>query len=87
MKELDRVHNHVLNQILGRQRPGGDAGQPAGGDIERVTRLDRAVRQSVGDLYMALTELNRPDMAIDMLAEHVAMMVEMINEQKASLRK
>lgn len=74
-----------MNQVLRQNnRPNGTMGQMGGeqmGQNELTTR-DRAVREAVSDLYMALGQQADPNTAIDMLAEHVAMMVEMINEFK-----
>jgi hypothetical protein len=42
---------------------------------------DSKVRKAVADLYLALNG-QKPDLAIGMLAEHVAIIVDMINEFK-----
>ena len=47
-----------------------------------VNNLDQQLRKLIAEYYMALRELNNREQAIDMLAEHVSIMVEMINEFK-----
>ena len=75
---MDDLHKRMLNKALGR-----DAFQQQAGGGRGVGELDQLVRQSVSDLYMALIESQTdPAQAIDLLAQHVAMMVEMINEFK-----
>ena len=53
-----------------------------GGQGDPVKEKDARVRQAIADLYLALLEGKNPDAAINMLAEHVAIMVDMINEFK-----
>jgi hypothetical protein len=53
------------------------------GQVPRnVANLDKQLRQNIAELYMALDEIPDKALAIDILAEHVAMMVDMINELK-----
>ncbi len=54
------------------------------GQVPRnVANLDKQLRQDIAELYMALDEIPDRALAIDILAEHVAMMVDMINELKS----
>ena len=62
----------LIEQALGGR---GSQGDP-------LKDKDARVRQAVADLYLALVESKNPDAAINMLAEHVAIMVDMINEFK-----
>ena len=64
------------------QALGGRGSQGA----DPVKEKDVRVRQAVADLYLALVEAKNADVAINMLAEHVAIMVEMINEFKNTKR-
>lgn len=50
--------------------------------LESVFDKDRTLRKEIADYYMLLKELNDPDKAVQLLAEHVTIMVEMINEFK-----
>ncbi|MDA3901560.1 MAG: hypothetical protein PF637_13710 [Spirochaetes bacterium] len=75
---MEDLHKKMLNKALGR-----DSIQQKQGGQSSVGELDQLVRQSVSDMYMALLESKTdPAQAIDLLAQHVAMMVEMINEFK-----
>ncbi len=79
MSSLDNVHKQVLNSIL--RRDNGPSHSPEGQNA--IAQKDSELRQAVSELYMALSQQAEPSQAIDILAEHVAMMVEMINEFKA----
>lgn len=47
-----------------------------------VIELDRKLRKEITEYFFALTRLNEPVKAVELLAGHVAIMVEMINELK-----
>lgn len=49
-----------------------------------VIELDRKLRKDITEYFFALNKLNEPVKAIELLAGHVAIMVEMINELKKS---
>jgi hypothetical protein len=66
----------IIENALGKM-----SGSPAQG-MEEVLERDSRVRKAVADLYMVLESLGRPDVAVNMLAEHVAIMVDMINDFK-----
>lgn len=50
--------------------------------FNNVIELDRKLRKDITEYYFALSKLNEPAKAIELLAGHVAIMVEMINELK-----
>ena len=50
--------------------------------MEALLENDTRVRKAVADLYLGLVEHGDSATAINMLAEHVAILVEMINEIK-----
>lgn len=47
-----------------------------------VIELDRSLRKSIAEYFFALNDLKDPGKAVEFLAGHVAIMVEMINELK-----
>ena len=71
----------MLNDILGRGKTRNP--DPSSAIIER----DKLVRKSVADLYSVLSQSNQPDLAVKLLADHVAIMVDMINEFKSRLNQ
>ncbi len=50
--------------------------------LQEALAKDSNLRQAVADYYMSLKNMNDPDKAVELLASHVAMMVEMINDFK-----
>ncbi len=50
--------------------------------LQGVVERDKALRQMIAEYYMSLIELKDPAKSIELLASHVAIMVEMINEFK-----
>jgi len=50
--------------------------------LNHVIELDRKLRKDVTEYFFALNKLNDPAKAVELLAGHVAIMVEMINELK-----
>lgn len=50
--------------------------------LKAIIEKDSNLRQVVADYYMSLLELNDPPKSIELLAGHVAMLVEMINDFK-----
>jgi len=77
---MDDSRRKMLDQALGA------LGTGRGAQDNTLKERDARVRQSIADLYLALSEVKNPDMAINMLAEHVAIMVDMINEFKTLKR-
>jgi hypothetical protein len=49
---------------------------------KHVIELDRVLRKNIAEYYFALNDLKDPAKAVEFLAGHVAIMVEMINELK-----
>ena len=80
---LNKVHKRVVGNLQG-----GGEGDPAA--MERVKKLmakDQALRKNIADLFVTLNELNDPRIAIDILADHITIMVEMLNEFKKAAGK
>ncbi len=77
---MNDFHKKMLNDILGRGKTRNP--DPSSAIIER----DKLVRKSVADLYTILSQSNQPDLAVKLLADHVAIMVDMINEFKGKGR-
>jgi len=50
--------------------------------INQVIEMDRKLRKDITEYFFALNKINDPAKAIELLAGHVAIMVEMINELK-----
>ena len=71
----------MFNEILGR-RSGAKSPDPSALIIEK----DKALRKAVADLYSVLSSSNQADLSVNLLAEHVSIMVDMINEFKAKGR-
>lgn len=78
---MNDIHKNALNEILGRSRRGSSNPND---QVTIITEKDKVVRQAVAELYSTLCAANNPDMAIELLADHVAIMVDMINEFKGS---
>lgn len=73
---LSRVHRRVLDEM--RAGPG-----PAQADaLQKVGEADRNLRKAIAALYLALDELGNPAGAVDILAEHAAMLIDMIRQIK-----
>ena len=51
-------------------------------ELQKVLQVDQKLRKDIAELFMALNDLKDPPKSIELLAQHVAMMVEMINEFK-----
>ena len=69
----------MLDEVLGSM---GSGRQGQGADV--IKEKDSKVRQAIADLYVVLEAGKNPDLAINLLAEHVAIMVDMINEFKGA---
>ncbi len=50
--------------------------------IESMIHLDQKLRKFIAEYYLELNKLNDSATAIKLLAGHVAIMVEMINDMK-----
>jgi hypothetical protein len=58
--------------------PRGDVPQK----YKKVLEMDQVLRKLIAEYYMALNELDDNGKSVELLASHVAIMVEMINEFK-----
>lgn len=50
--------------------------------LKKVIDIDQQLRKMIAEYYMELMKLNDHARSVEMLADHVAIMVEMINEFK-----
>ncbi len=50
--------------------------------FRHVIELDRNLRKNITEYFFALNEMKDPAKSIELLAGHVAIMLEMINELK-----
>jgi len=50
--------------------------------LQAILEKDSNLRKIVADYYMSLKKLNDPAKSVELLASHVAIMVEMINDFK-----
>ena len=53
---------------------------------QHVIELDRKLRKDITEYFFALNDINDPKKAVDLLAGHVAIMVEMINELNKGIK-
>jgi len=51
---------------------------------QNVLEKDQVLRKFIAEYYMALSEMKDPGKSVELLASHVAIMVEMIKEFKKS---
>lgn len=49
---------------------------------QKVLEMDQVLRKLIAEYYMALNEMKDSGKSVELLASHVAIMVEMINEFK-----
>ena len=49
---------------------------------KKVFEMDQVLRKLITEYYMALSEMKDPGKSVELLASHVAIMVEMINDFK-----
>lgn len=82
---VSEINKKVLNQVLNRQFTAPQQQQQQSAQVSEIAEKDRALRHAVSDLYMSLSQAGDPKTSIDILATHVAMMVEMINEFKRQM--
>ena len=50
--------------------------------LSKVLELDKKLRKIIADYYFALNEMGDPTHAVQMLAEHITILVEMLNDLK-----
>jgi len=51
-----------------------------------VLSLDEQLRKKVAEYYLALSEIGDPARAVNMLADHITIMVEMLNDFKKKIK-
>ena len=54
--------------------------------FKHVVELDRKLRKEIAEYFFALNDMREPKKAVELLAGHVAIMLEMINELKKSIK-
>lgn len=54
--------------------------------IKAAIEMDQELRKMITEYYMLLKDMDNPSKAVNFLAEHVAIMVEMINEFRGGSR-
>jgi hypothetical protein len=74
---LNKVHKRILNELMSH----GESQYPKE-LLEKIFESDSRLRKALADLYLNLAELGNASIAVDMLAEHTAMLVDMINQFK-----
>jgi len=53
---------------------------------KHVIELDRNLRKEIAEYFFALNDMKDPKKAVELLAGHVAIMVEMIKELKKNIK-
>lgn len=74
---LNKVHNRVMDSIISHGSPGNRSAM-----TERLAQSDEQLRKAVADFFLALEEMHNPELAVELLAEHTAILIEMINQFK-----
>lgn len=67
----------MVNELL---KTGGR--DPQNELVSRIAALDEKLRKQIADLYLTLEESGNSLLAVEVLAEHVTILVEMINHFK-----
>jgi hypothetical protein len=80
---INDIHKKMLNEILGR--PGRQAPRGDGSEVIIIEK-DKAVRKAIAELYTVLNETGQSAAGVKLLADHVAIMVDMINEFKKRIK-
>ncbi len=75
---LKRVHNRMVSELLKAQ--GNDA--PNAVILKQIIDKDQNLRKAIAELYFSLEKVNDPKLAVELLADHIAMMVDMLNQLK-----
>ncbi|HPP50605.1 MAG TPA: hypothetical protein PLO73_11580 [Spirochaetota bacterium] len=70
---LNSIHRRMMNELLNRSQ-----GRSSAPQLKEIIALDQNLRKEIADLYTRLVELGDKEMAINILSDHVAIMVEMI---------
>jgi hypothetical protein len=74
---LKNLHKRMMTKLFDKEGASNGVG-----NIKIILAKDQNLRKAIADFFLALNELNDPKLAVDMLAEHVAILVEMINQFK-----
>ena len=74
---LNRVHNRVMDSIIARGSQEKRAGMS-----QRVAQSDEQLRRAVEEFFLAIEEMRNPELAVELLAEHAAILIEMIKQFK-----
>lgn len=56
-----------------------------GSGIQMVMAIDQQMRKIIPDYYTSLKQMNDPKKAVELLAEHASILIEMINEFKKEI--
>lgn len=70
---LNSIHRRMMNELLNRSQ-----GRSSAPMIKEIIAIDQNLRKEIADLYVRLVDLGDKEMAINILSDHVAIMVEMI---------
>lgn len=76
---LNSIHRRMVNELLNRS-----SGRSAAPQLKEIIAIDQNLRKEIADLYTRLVDLEDPEMAINILSDHVAIMVEMIVSFKSN---
>jgi hypothetical protein len=72
--------DNLRKRMMARLANSGEG--PDAGNVQKVLAKDQNIRKAIAEFFLALNELQDPQIAVDLLAEHVAILVEMINKFK-----
>lgn len=70
---LNSIHRRMMNELLNRSE-----GRSSAPQLKEIIAIDQNLRKEIADLYARLVELGDKEVAINILSDHVAIMVEMI---------
>jgi hypothetical protein len=70
---LNSIHRRMMNELLNRSQ-----GRSSAPQLKEIIAIDQNLRKEIADLYTRLVDLGDKEMAINILSDHVAIMVEMI---------
>jgi len=74
---LNRVHRRMVNDLAG-----GKGGERSPAAVREIIEKDQQLRKAIAELYFSLEKLSDPKISVELLSDHVAMMVDMINQLK-----
>ena len=76
---LGDVHQKIIRQLLNKPKFQSEGNINA---LKQVVGVDQNLRAHIAELYKQMNDLNEPALAVELLSDHVAIMVEMIREFK-----